>query len=97
MKKAPTLAEINKQKRWEDAYETFFKAFISENKTFDGSAVATFMRKQGLYEPINPGHWGAALRRMVKRHNLLRIGRGIPSANSHQPTVSIWKVADAND
>lgn len=76
---------------WEQAYQRLLIEFLETHETFDGSAVAAWMRKRGLHDPDHHNFWGAQITYYSKQKWMSPVGRGIPSGAAHVALVRIWR------
>lgn len=79
------------QTAWEKAYQKLLIKFLKLHDEFDGSAVAAWMRKQGLHDPNHHNLWGSQITHYAKLGWMTAIGRGMPSGAAHIALVRIWK------
>ena len=89
----PQHAPLNlaHQVAWEKQYQKLLIQFLKTHDEFDGSAVAAWMRKQGLHDPDHHNLWGAQITYYAGLKWFVPIGRGIPSGAAHIAQVRIWK------
>lgn len=81
------------QLEWERKYQQLFQRFLAlhRNDIFDGSAVAAWMRKQGLYDPSHHNQWGTQIKHYAHLGWIQPVGRGVPSGAAHTAQVRLWK------
>lgn len=78
---------------WERSYQDLLKEFLRTHDEFDGSAVAAWMRKQGLHDPDHHNLWGSQITYYANLGWMKAIGKGVPTGAAHIATVRIWKSA----
>ena len=78
---------------WEKQYQQLLLQFLTTHEEFDGSAVAAWMRKQGLHDPDHHNLWGTQITYYAKLGWMVPVGRGIPSGAAHIAQVRIWRSA----
>lgn len=90
---APQNAPLNLayQIAWEKQYQTLLKKFLELHYEFDGSAVAAWMRSQGLHDPAHHNMWGVQIRHYAELGWMTAVGRGVPSGAAHIAQVRIWQ------
>ncbi len=76
---------------WEKQYQKLLKRFLKKHYEFDGSAVAAWMRKQGLHDPTHHNLWGSQISHYAHLGWFVPIGRGVPSGAAHIASVRIWR------
>ena len=76
---------------WEKEYQRLLVEFLKIHDEFDGSAVAAWMRKQGLHDPDHHNLWGVQISHYASLKWFVAIGRGIPTGAAHVAQVRIWK------
>ena len=81
------------QIEWEQAYQKLLFQFLKLHAEFDGSAIAAWMRAQGLHDPNHHNLWGAQVVYYASLGLFVPIGRGIPSGAAHIAQVRIWRNA----
>ena len=78
---------------WERQYQDLLKEFLRTHDEFDGSAVAAWMRKQGLHDPDHHNLWGSQITYYANLGWMAPIGKGVPTGAAHIASVRIWKSA----
>jgi len=93
--KRPQLAPLNLayQIAWEREYQKLLIKFLKAHREFDGSAVAAWMRKQGLHDPTHHNMWGAQITYYAALGWMVPDGRCVPSGAAHVAQVRWWKSA----
>ena len=81
------------QLAWERAYQKLLIKFLKTHDEFDGSAVAAWMRSQGLHDPAHHNMWGAQITYYANLGWMRPTGRGVPSGAAHISQVRIWTSA----
>jgi hypothetical protein len=76
---------------WECKYQQLLIDFLRTHDEFDGSAVAAWMRKRGLGDPIHHNMWGAQITYYAHAGWMKAVGRTIPTGASHVAQVRLWK------
>ena len=76
---------------WDRAYKRLLKRFLRTHDTFDGSAIAAWMRKRGLADPVHHNIWGTQVQKYAKQGLFYRIGDRKPTGASHLNFVGYWK------
>lgn len=91
--KFPQNAPLNlaHQIAWEQQYQQLFKKFLKQHKNFDGSAVAKWMRQQGLHDPVHHNHWGAQIAYYKHLGWIRPLGKCAPSGAAHIAQVREWE------
>lgn len=79
------------QIQWERKYQRLLRKFLQTNFEFDGSAVAAWMRRQGLEDPVHHNLWGLQIRYYARLKWMTPIGRIIPSGAAHIAQVRHWR------
>lgn len=81
------------QIKWEKDYQALLMKFLKQHDTFNGSAVAAWMRKQGLQDPVHHNEWGAQIKYYSNPAFGLftNIGKAIPTGAAHIQQVGLWK------
>lgn len=89
----PQTAPLNLQYQiaWERQYQDLLKQFLKIHDQFDGSAVAAWMRKQGLHDPNHHNLWGAQITYYSQLGWFVPIGKCIPTGAAHISQVRLWK------
>ncbi len=89
----PRHAPLNlaHQIAWEKQYQKLLIDFLKTHDEFDGSAVAAWMRKQGLHDPEHHNLWGVQISHYANLRWMTAVGRGVPSGAAHIAQVRIWK------
>jgi len=89
----PQTAPLNlaHQIAWEREYQRLLIEFLKTHDEFDGSAVAAWMRKQGLHDPNHHNMWGTQISHYAQLGWMVPVGRGIPSGAAHIAQVRIWR------
>lgn len=89
----PQNAPLNlaHQIAWEQQYQKLLLQFLQTHYEFDGSAVAAWMRKQGLHDPDHHNLWGTQITHYAKAGLMTAVGRGVPSGAAHIAQVRIWR------
>lgn len=82
---------ITHQIAWERAYQKLLIKYLKKHKTFDGSAVAAWMRLNGLHDPVHHNMWGVQIQHYAKLGWFKPVGRGIPTGAAHISQVRIWE------
>lgn len=82
---------ITCQIAWERTYQELLIEFLTIHETFDGSAVAAWMRKKGLHNPEHHNLWGTQITYYASQQWMHPIGRGVPSGAAHVAQVRIWR------
>jgi hypothetical protein len=88
-----TPLNLSFQIAWELAYQKLLFQFLKLHDEFDGSAIAAWMRQQGLHDPDHHNLWGVQVSHYANLGFFIMIGRGIPSGAAHIAQVCIWKSA----
>lgn len=88
-----TPLNLAHQVAWEKQYQQLLRQFLKTHYEFDGSAVAAWMRKQGLHDPEHHNLWGTQITYYSGLGWMTAIGRGIPSGAAHIAQVRIWRSA----
>lgn len=93
--KRPQNAPLNiaHQVAWEKAYQNLLIEFLKLHDEFDGSAIAAWMRKQGLHDPDHHNMWGTQVTHYASLGWFNSIGKCIPSGAAHISQVRLWKSA----
>ena len=86
-----TMLNLAHQIAWETQYQKLLIEFLETHEEFDGSAVAAWMRKQGLHDPDHHNLWGVQISHYARAGWYVPIGRGIPTGNAHISLVRIWR------
>ena len=86
-----TPLNLAHQVAWEKQYQQLLRQFLKTHYEFDGSAVAVWMRKQGLHDPEHHNLWGTQITYYSGLGWMTAIGRGIPSGAAHIAQVRIWR------
>lgn len=91
----PQNAPLNTahQVAWEKAYQDLLRQFLKLHYEFDGSAVAAWMRKQGLHDPEHHNLWATQITYYAKQGWYKAVGRAIPSGAAHIAQVRVWQSA----
>lgn len=76
---------------WEREYQRLLLQFLATHEEFDGSAVAAWMRQQGLHDPDHHNMWGSQITYYANLGWMVAIGRGIPTGAAHIAQVRIWR------
>lgn len=76
---------------WEREYQRLLLQFLTTHEEFDGSAVAAWMRKQGLHDPDHHNMWGTQITYYANLGWMVAVGRGIPTGAAHIAQVRIWR------
>lgn len=76
---------------WEKEYQRLLRLFLQTHYEFDGSAVAAWMRKQGLHDPDHHNLWGSQITYYAGVGWYIAVGHGIPSGAAHISQVRIWQ------
>ena len=76
---------------WEKQYQQLLLQFLATHEEFDGSAVAAWMRKQGLHDPDHHNLWGAQIAYYANLGWMVPIGHGVPSGAAHIAQVRVWR------
>lgn len=79
------------QLAWERQYQELLVKFLKTHDEFDGSAVAAWMRAQGLHDPDHHNHWGAQIRYYAELGMFTPVGHAIPTGAAHIASVRQWK------
>lgn len=79
------------QIEWEKQYQKLLKEFLRIHEEFDGSAIAAWMRKQGLHDPNHHNMWGAQIPYYAKLGWMTPVGRCIPTGAAHVAQVRLWR------
>lgn len=89
----PSAAPLNLayQIAWERQYQKLLVQFLQLHDEFDGSAVAAWMRQQGLHDPDHHNLWGVQIPYYASHGWMTAVGRGIPTGAAHVAQVRIWK------
>lgn len=89
----PQSAPLNLtyQIEWEKAYQKLLIKFLKTNRHFDGSAVAAWMRKNGLHDPTHHNMWGAQITYYAGLGWFRKTGYAIPTGNAHIARVAAWR------
>ena len=82
---------IAHQIAWEREYQRLLKQFLKLHKQFDGSAVAAWMRKQGLHDPVHHNLWATQISYYADLGWMVPIGKCIPTGNAHISLVREWE------
>lgn len=82
---------IAHQIAWEKEYQRLLIEFLKTHYEFDGSAVAAWMRKQGLHDPNHHNLWGTQISHYAALGWFIPIGRSIPSGAAHIAQVRLWR------
>lgn len=90
-----TPLNLAHQIAWEREYQRLLRIFLKKMKgqEFDGSAVAAWMRQQGLHDPDHHNLWGAQITYYAGLKWIVPVGHGIPTGAAHIAQVRIWKGA----
>lgn len=90
-----TPLNLAHQIAWEREYQRLLRLYLKSMKgqEFDGSAVAAWMRRQGLHDPDHHNMWGVQIMHYANLGWMVPVGRGIPSGAAHIAQVRIWKGA----
>ena len=86
-----TPLNLSFQIAWELAYQKLLIQFLKLHEEFDGSAIAAWMRKQGLHDPNHHNLWGVQVTYYAGLGLFTMAGRGIPSGAAHIAQVCIWR------
>ena len=76
---------------WEKAYQKLLLKFLKTHDQFDGSAIAAWMRKNGLHDPNHHNLWGAQISYYAALGWMTPLGHGVPTGAAHIAQVRIWK------
>ena len=79
------------QIKWERDYQRLLIRFLKTHAEFDGSAVAAWMRSQGLHDPEHHNHWGAQITYYAGLGWMVPVGHGLPTGAAHISSVRIWQ------
>ena len=79
------------QIEWERRYQQLLIKFLKKHREFDGSAVAAWMRRQGMHDPVHHNMWGAQIAYYAAAKWMTKIGSAIPSGAGHVQQVGFWK------
>lgn len=79
------------QLAWEAKYQKLLIQFLWAHDEFDGSAVAAWMREQGMHDPSHHNMWGAQIIYYAKQGWFTKIGSTIPTGAGHTQNVALWK------
>ena len=71
-----SMLNLAHQIAWEKQYQKLLIEFLETHEEFDGSAVAAWMRKQGLHDPDHHNLWGAQIAYYARAGWYVPIGRG---------------------
>lgn len=82
---------LSYQIAWEKQYQKLLIQFLGTHEEFDGSAVAAWMRKQGLHDPEHHNQWGSQITYYAKLGWMIPIGRCVPSGAAHISQVRLWR------
>ena len=72
-----TPLNLAHQVAWEKQYQQLLRQFLKTHYEFDGSAVAAWMRKQGLHDPEHHNLWGTQITYYSGLGWMTAVGRGI--------------------
>jgi hypothetical protein len=77
---------------WERDYQRLLVKFLKNHKTFAGSDVCAWMRKQGLGEPLHHNHWPTQIAYYAGQQWFKKIGSVRPTtSHSHIGEVALWE------
>jgi hypothetical protein len=82
---------LAQQLAWEKQYQQLLRLFLKTHYEFDGSAVAAWMRAQGLHDPVHHNMWGVQITFYAGLGWMHPVGRGVPSGAAHIAQVRIWR------
>lgn len=81
------------QVAWERRYQDLLRDFLKIHDEFDGSAVAAWMRKQGLHDPNHHNYWGSQITFYANQGWMTKLGKTLPTGAAHVDQVRLWKSA----